>query len=185
MDTRKYETGIKVSQGKREAFIARKTMSGTTKQSQALGPIGLWSRRIFVLLAIVPLLLAVSPWAATPAAAADVSCNCVAYVRSQTGLPGGPATAAGYTESWMNAHGYRRIMPQNPRINGAIMVWDANQKGARSSGHMAIVAGTPRYNAGTKKWTINVRHANWGGCGIRSTPFQWGDLYGVNFYVRK
>ena len=116
-----------------------------------------------------------------PARAADISCNCVLWVRSQTGLPGGPATAAGYTENVMRSDGYKRVNPQA----GAIMVWDAYQKGAGWTGHMAITS-SAYYNYQTKKWVIIVRHADWGGCGIRSTTFSsWGDLYGINFYVRR
>ncbi len=116
-----------------------------------------------------------------PAAAEDYSCNCVLWVRSQTGLPGGPATAAGYTENVMWNDGYQRVSPRG----GAIMVWDAWQEGAGSAGHMAITSGA-YYDYGTRKWVITVQHANWGGCGIRSTRFtNWGDLYGINFYVRR
>ena len=113
-------------------------------------------------------------------AAADTSCNCVAWVQSRTGLSGGPRTAAGYTESVMNQKGYKRVTPQA----GAILIWDANQKLATGDGHMAIIS-SARYDNATKKWLIRVQHANWGGCGIRDTPFSWGDLYGVNAYVRK
>ena len=122
-----------------------------------------------------------------PVAAEDYSCNCVLWVRSQTGLPGGPATAAGYTERVMWNFGYKRVSPQG----GTIMVWDAYRKGAGSSGHMAIVSNA-YYDGGTRKWVINVRHANWGGCGIRTTTFtgvssvaDWGNLDGVNFYARR
>lgn len=109
------------------------------------------------------------------------SCNCVYYVRCQTGISGGPSTAAGYRESVMRGKGYVRVKP----TAGAIIVWDANQKGATSDGHMGIVR-SARYNTTTKKWEITVTHSNWGGCGVRtSPPFKWGDLYGVNFYVRK
>lgn len=107
-------------------------------------------------------------------------CNCVHYVRSRTGLSGGVATAAGYTEKVMNGKGYKRVLPQS----GAILVWDANQKGAYSAGHMAIVA-RARYDSQKKKWVITVKHANWGGCGIRTTTFTWGNLYGVNAYLRR
>ena len=114
-----------------------------------------------------------------PTARADsISCNCVAYVRSQTGLPGGPATAAGYTERTMGRFGYRRVAPQS----GAILVWDAWQKGAYGAGHMAIITGA-WYNNHLKKWQISVRHADWVACGVRDTNFTWGDLYGVNAYV--
>lgn len=114
-------------------------------------------------------------------AATNSSCSCVTYVRSQTGLPGGPANAAGYTESVMNRMGYRKVLPQ-PR---AILVWDAKQKGAYSDGHMAIIS-SASYNAKTKKWVISVRHVNWlGSCSVRSDTFTWGDLYGVNAYVRR
>jgi len=117
--------------------------------------------------------------------------QCVAYVQEHTNpsLPGGIATAAGYTESKMKEFGYKRIMPQDEGINGAIMVWDANQKGAEGDGHMAIVSGTPNYDNNSKKWSITVQHSNWDmkdhpqPC-IKTTTFnQWGDLYGINFYV--
>jgi len=63
---------------------------------------------------------------------------------------------------------------------------------------MALVQ-SASYNTSTKKWVITVTHSNWGGCGIRTTTFtgvlassslcpsgaNWGDLYGVNFYVRR
>jgi hypothetical protein len=114
------------------------------------------------------------------ASAADISGNCVLYVQSQTGLSDGPATAAGYTEKVMNSKGYRKVNPQA----GAILVWDAWQKGAYGAGHMAIITGA-NYNNKTKQWIITVRHANWGGYGIRSTTFTWGDLYGVNAYIRR
>lgn len=113
-----------------------------------------------------------------PANAAD-NCNCVAYVRSQTGLGGGPGTAAGYTEGRMRQLGYRRVPP----AGGTILVWDANQKGAFGAGHIAIV-NSASYDSRSKKWNIAVRHANWGGCGIRTNTFSWGDLYGVNAYRR-
>lgn len=109
----------------------------------------------------------------------EIACNCVFYVQSRTGLPGGPATAAGYTESKMRSFCYHKVNP----TAGAILVWDANQKGAYGAGHIAIIR-SASYNTKTKKWTITVDHANWGGCGIRSTSFSWGDLYGVNAYVR-
>jgi surface antigen len=110
----------------------------------------------------------------------QIQCSCVIYVRSRTGLPGGPTYAKDYTESKMRSFGYRRVTP----TAGAIFVWDANQKGAGSAGHMAIIR-SASYNSKTKKWAITVDHANWGGCGIRTTQFTtWGDLYGVNAYVR-
>ena len=127
---------------------------------------------------------------ANPAPAAQASaynCSCVLYVRSQTGLPGGPASAADYTERQMNAFGYRRVLPQV----GAIFVWDRWQKGARGDGHMALI-NSAGYNNQTKKWVISVRHVNWAGnCDVSQTtfglpgdPINWGDLYGVNAYVR-
>jgi hypothetical protein len=122
---------------------------------------------------------------ASPANAA-FNCSCVIYVRNQTGLPGGPAAAADYTERQMNAFGYRRVLPQA----GAIFVWDRWQKGAinpdgTSDGHMALInfAG---YNNQTKKWVISVNHVNWAGnCAVSQKTFSWGDLYGVNAYVRR
>ena len=80
----------------------------------------------------------------------------------------------------MNSKGYQKVNPQA----GAILVWDASQKGAYGDGHMAIITDA-NYNNQTKKWIITVRHANWGGSGIRSTTFTWGDLYGVNAYIRR
>lgn len=115
-------------------------------------------------------------------------CNCVYYVRCKTGLSGGPGTAAGYTESVMNGKGYVRVSPRA----GAIMVWDANRKGAGPYGHMAIV-NSASYNNSTKKWVITVTHTDWAGhCEPTTTRFtgassqaDWGNLYGVNFYVRR
>lgn len=114
------------------------------------------------------------------------SCNCVYYVRNRTGLCGGAGTAAGYTERFMNGQNYVRVSPRA----GAIMVWDANKKCATSAGHIAIVR-SAAYNSRTRKWEIRVDHANWGGCGIRTNHLvtsscssaNWGDLYGINFYV--
>src|SRR3954447_1712753 len=124
--------------------------------------------------------LTVAETAATPAIADSYNCSCVTYVRSQTGLPGGPAVAADYTEGQMNAFGYHRVVPQA----GAIFVWDRWQKGAGSAGHMAII-NSAGYNNQTKKWVISVRHVNWAGnCGVAQATFTWGDLYGVNAYVR-
>lgn len=87
------------------------------------------------------------------------------------------------------------------------MVYDRGAKCAgTAAGHMALTTAvrqsngktTPYYNSTTKKWVISVRDANWGGCGIRSRTFtgiqkrsngtvcaDWGNLYGVNFYVPK
>src|SRR4051812_8543059 len=81
-----------------------------------------------IALALVALLTATTMLIgnSSTAAAADTSCNCVLWVRSQTGLPSGPNTAAGYTEKVMSSLGYKRVGP----TAGAIMVWDANQKGA-------------------------------------------------------
>ncbi len=142
----------------------------------------MWNRisRVAGTVMVVAVMFALVGGTETSTARADTnSCNCVLYVRSQTGLPGGPATAAGYTEGVMRGFGYRRVTPQA----GAIFVWDAYQKGAGSSGHMAIIT-SARYDNPTKTWQISVRHANWGGCGIRDTSFKWGDLYGVNAYIR-
>jgi hypothetical protein len=117
----------------------------------------------------------------SPANTVAYNCSCVLYVRSQTGLPGGPATAADYTEHQMNAFGYQRVLPQA----GAIFVWDRWQKGAEGAGHMALI-NSAGYNNQAKKWVISVRHVNWAGnCNVTQTTFSWGDLYGVNAYVRK
>jgi hypothetical protein len=121
---------------------------------------------------------------ATPSApiqAASNDCSCVLYVRSVTGLSGGPATAAGYTESVMSSMGYKKVNP----TAGAILVWDAWQKGAYGDGHMAII-NSAGYDYSISKWQISVRQVNWAGnCNISDTSFTtWGDLYGVNAYVR-
>ena len=138
-------------------------------------------RRQVMSFAIAVVISAVVAGNALPAMAEDISCNCVLWVRGQTGLAGGPANAAGYTESVMGSKGFKRVSPQA----GAIMVWDANQKSAGSAGHMAITS-SAYYNYRTSKWIITVRHADWVSCGIRTTTFStWGDLYGINFYVRR
>jgi hypothetical protein len=131
---------------------------------------------------VAVLVVAALTWEASAVAAdEDAGCNCVAYVQSRAGLPVGPATAAGYRESTMQGFGYRRVPPDDAATDGAIMVWDAGQKGVRSDGHMALVEGRPAYD-GTL-WVLTVRHANWGGCGIRSDTFRWSELSGVAFYV--
>lgn len=115
-------------------------------------------------------------------AAPNYNCSCVEYVKAQTGLTGGLGDAANYTESQMKSRGYTRVAPRA----GAIAVWDRNQKGALGSGHMAIVTGKPTYNSKTKKWTISFRHVNWAkNCNVHTmTQSRWGDLYGINFYVK-
>lgn len=135
--------------------------------------------------AVLALALVLGVVVATNAVAASnvatATCSCVTYVRSQTGLAGGPATAAGYTERVMNSMGYRKVLPQT----GAILVWDAWQKGAYGDGHMAII-NSAYYNYSMKKWVITVRHVNWlGRCDPHADTFYWGDLYGVNAYVRR
>jgi hypothetical protein len=111
-------------------------------------------------------------------------CSCVVYVRSRTGLCGGLLYAYQYTETEMWNRGYKRVTPRA----GAIMVWDRGAKCAsRTAGHMSICR-SATYNSTTKKWVIYVDDANWGGCGIRlnrltSTCADWGNLWGVNFYV--
>jgi hypothetical protein len=139
-------------------------------------------------------------------------CSCVTYVRDNLAaqgidLPGGPATASGYTEKWMRAHDWSRVKPPN---NGAIpdaskpmvIVWDANEKGASGAGHMAIIVDawsrkhlsasgkSPWYDRATKKWNITVLQDDWSTDPSTCTPARhlfdsWGDLYGVNFYVPK
>ena len=70
------------------------------------------------------------------------------------------------------------------------MVYDRSAKCASSCcGHMALVR-SATYNSTTKKWAIYVDDANWGSCGIRQNRFagtcaDWGNLWGVNFYVRR
>jgi len=91
----------------------------------------------------------------------------------------------------MSSYGYRKLT--SPQA-GAIMVWDRGAKCAGSAaGHMSLVT-SASYNTRTKKWEIRGDDANWGSCGIRNRLFtdpvycrsaNWGDLYGVNFYVRK
>lgn len=141
------------------------------------------------------------------------NCSCVTYVRDTLAsqaikLDGGPGGASGYTEQWMSKHHWRRVVPPN---NGTIpdggkpmvMVWDAYTKGATSAdGHMAIVVTdwsrthlgasgkSPWYNSQTKQWNITVLQDDWSADPINCTPAQhsftgtnWGNLYGVNFYV--
>lgn len=130
---------------------------------------------------------------ASPVRAADCSnpcscqdCSCVYYVLCRTGLPGGPNDAADYTESVMKSMGYRRVIPRS----NAIMVWDRGAKCANAqSGHMSLVRRAV-YNTATKKWNITVDDANWNPCQVttgrvlKSSPCaDWGNLYGVNFYV--
>jgi hypothetical protein len=105
----------------------------------------------------------------------------VEYVRSRTGLPGGPATAAGYNEAKMRSFGYHKVAPRA----GAILVWDAYQKGARAQGHMALIR-SARYDNPSRKWIISVDQSNWStSCAISANyTFVWGDLYGVNAYSR-
>ncbi|MFN8506232.1 MAG: CHAP domain-containing protein [Dehalococcoidia bacterium] len=115
------------------------------------------------------------------AAPAANSCSCVEYVKSQTGLSGGLGAAANYTESQMNARGYKRVSPQK----GAIAVWDRNKKGALGDGHMAIV-NSASYNSKTKLWTIQFRHVNWNyNCTVHTITPSWSNLDGINFYVKK
>jgi len=139
-------------------------------------------------------------------------CSCVTYVRDVLAahgvtLDGGPDTASGYQETWMDAHGWHRVIPPN---NGTIpdggkpmvVVWDAGQHGAGPAGHMAIVVTawsrmylgasgkSPWYNYSTGVWNITVLQDDWSTDPITCTPAQhlfnspvWGNLYGVNFYV--
>jgi surface antigen len=110
----------------------------------------------------------------------QVACSCVLYVRSRVPSLPGLAYARDYTEARMRSFGYKKVNP----TAGAILVWDANQKGAGGLGHIAIVR-SARYDTRTKKWIIVVDQANWGtACSISTTQFTWGDLYGVNAYVR-
>jgi hypothetical protein len=111
----------------------------------------------------------------------QISCSCVLYVRSRVSSLPGLAFAKDYTESRMRSFGYKKVNP----TAGAILVWDAWQKGARESGHIAIVR-SARYDTRTKKWIIAVDQANWGSACSISTNYQftWGDLYGVNSYTR-
>jgi hypothetical protein len=113
----------------------------------------------------------------------QVSCSCVLYVRSRVpSLPGGPQFAKDYTQSKMSTFGFKKVNP----TAGAILVWDANQKGAGSMGHIALIR-SASYDTKTKKWIITVDQANWGtACSITTnSKFTWGDLYGVNAYVRR
>jgi len=139
------------------------------------------------------------------------NCSCVTYVRDtlasqEITLDGGPATASGYTEQWMNKHGWHRVKPRNGTIpdggKSMVMVWDANQKGAYGDGHMAIVVTawarshlgasgkSPWYNYHTKQWNITVLQDDWKTDPSNCTPAQhlfsgssWGNLSGVNFYI--
>ena len=112
----------------------------------------------------------------------EIACSCVIYVRNRTGLTGGVGAAADYTEAVMWSKGYRRVLP----TAGAILVWDRNQKGAWGDGHMALVR-SARYDGSLRQWVVSVDHANWGNtrCTIRTSTFYWGNLYGVNAYVRR
>ncbi len=124
----------------------------------------------------------------------DYNCSCVTYVRSQTGLPGGPNTAGDYQESVMNSFGWHRVQPLNTSTGNMIpsggktmiMIWDPNQKGAYGDGHMAITTQDPWYNYNTNQWVVSVQHVDWlGNCGVEGDTFtNWGDLYGINFYVQ-
>ncbi len=102
------------------------------------------------------------------------------------GYPAARPRLADYTERVMNSKGYVRVSPRA----GAIMVYDRSAKCASSCcGHMALVR-SATYNSTTKKWAIYVDDANWGSCGIRQNRFagtcaDWGNLWGVNFYVRR
>lgn len=156
----------------------------------------LGSRRVLAGIAVAVVVLGLSSIARSSFArahSADYNCSCVQYVEAMTGLPGGPATAAGYTESEMNTLGYYRIVPPGDGeipADGAIMVWDADHKGAGPDGHMALVVGNPSYNYSSQKWTIHVQHVDWDrsgtgnpNCGVEADTFtHWGDLDGVNFY---
>lgn len=117
-----------------------------------------------------------------------VSCSCVLYVRSRTGLSGtgNPNSgAADYTESVMWSKGYKRVSPRA----GAIMVWDRGAKGCNGqAGHMSLVR-SANYDNGTKKWVITVDDANWVPCQITvgrlatNNGANWGDLWGINCYI--
>ena len=137
----------------------------------------------------------------------NYNCSCVTYVRDVLAangvtLNGGPATASGYTEKWMNAHGWHRVKLLNngtipDRGKPVVMVWDANKKGAFGAGHMAIVVTawsrtnlgasgkSPWYNHKTKVWNITVMQVDWAGICSPAQHFfsSWGNLSGVNFYV--
>ena len=65
------------------------------------------------------------------------------------------------------------------------MIWEANAKGAGGEGHMAVV-NSYQYDAKRKVHILTVRHANWvGKCPSSVTTFNWSDLGGVRFYVKK
>jgi hypothetical protein len=92
--------------------------------------------------------------------------------------------------------GYKRVSP----AAGAIVVMDAWAKGASGSGHMGVVRGA-YYDGRAKMWHITVLDADWNypqqqpcikthtftgtGRDLLGRTFTWGDLYGVNFYVRR
>jgi hypothetical protein len=140
--------------------------------------------------------------------APSYNCSCVTYVRDALqaqgiNLPGGPATAAGYTPQVMEADGFALVTPSDGAIPSGgrpmVMVWNANTHGAFGAGHMALVANSwavqaglayrgqdPSYNG--RSWTITVLHVDWPlrHCSPAQTTFTgsaWSNLNGVNFYV--
>lgn len=97
----------------------------------------------------------------------------------------------------MKSHGWHRVVPPG---NGTIpsggksmvVIFDPTSKGTDYRGHMALVTSDPTYDYGTKKWVINVRQVDWpyNHCEPSDYTFtgvmdggNWGDLYGINFYV--
>jgi hypothetical protein len=150
-----------------------------------------------------------APATVAPAKATSSDCSCVTYVRDAlaahaVNLPGGPGTAGGYQETWMDQHGWHRVVPPGSGTipsggKAMVMVWDANKKSAYGDGHMAIVATAwaqqagltqsgldPWYNSSSEKWNIKVLQEDWpvGQCGVTQTTFTgWGDLDGINFYI--
>lgn len=133
------------------------------------------------------------------------NCSCVKFVQAKLAaegytLPGGVPTAGDYQESWLSGQGWHRVVPPG---NGTIpsggkpmiVVFDPDQKGAYSAGHMALVTSDPWYNYTTQKWVVTVQQDDWNhicvqGPNPASYTFtgimdggNWGDLYGINFYV--
>ena len=112
-------------------------------------------RHVFLTLGIAAVMLLMHVQLALPASAQTSTyqndCGCVHFVQhylldhGMTPLAGGVNTASGYTEGFMRSIGYYRVKPTNDPVNnyipadGAVMVWDAGQKGAYDAGHMAIV----------------------------------------------
>ena len=132
------------------------------------------------LIGMASLIFVFAPGVAQAFTQQEINCSCVIYVRSVTGLPGGPSTAAGYTHSFMSSIGWVETQPKA----GAVLVWDANAKEANDAGHIAIIKSATHDASG---WHITVRHSNWGKpCQAPfNKQFDWPDLNGLHAYIRQ